>query len=150
MRATPIFCGRWEYFGRGSRSECESRVGERAAIAEDAADRGRPAAAVELRRAEEQLARGARHVGDGDRELDAEAFVELLEGDVGVAVLVDEPATPAQLDALIAAADCFVSLHRGEGLGLHLAAALWLGGAPTPARATAVATRLRERNCRNA
>ena len=31
MRATPIFCGRWEYFGRGSRSECDSRVGERAA-----------------------------------------------------------------------------------------------------------------------
>jgi glycosyltransferase involved in cell wall biosynthesis len=28
--------------------------------------------------------------------------------------------------ALLAAADCLVSLHRGEGLGLQLAAAMWL------------------------
>jgi glycosyltransferase involved in cell wall biosynthesis len=29
--------------------------------------------------------------------------------------------------ALVAAADCMVSLHRSEGLGLHLAEAMWLG-----------------------
>jgi glycosyltransferase involved in cell wall biosynthesis len=36
--------------------------------------------------------------------------------------------------ALVAHADCFVSLHRSEGLGLHLAEAMWLG---TPVIATA-------------
>ena len=35
--------------------------------------------------------------------------------------------------ALVAAADCMVSLHRSEGLGLHLAEAMWLG---TPTIAT--------------
>jgi GT2 family glycosyltransferase len=35
--------------------------------------------------------------------------------------------------ALVAAADCFVSLHRSEGLGLHIAEAMWLG---TPVIAT--------------
>ena len=35
--------------------------------------------------------------------------------------------------ALAAAADCMVSLHRSEGLGLHLAEAMWLG---TPTIAT--------------
>jgi glycosyltransferase involved in cell wall biosynthesis len=35
--------------------------------------------------------------------------------------------------ALVSAADCIVSLHRSEGLGLHLAEAMWLG---TPAIAT--------------
>ena len=42
-------------------------------------------------------------------------------------VVIDEHVPAERLDALIAAADCFVSLHRGEGLGLHLAAAMWLG-----------------------
>ena len=35
--------------------------------------------------------------------------------------------------ALVSAADCMVSLHRSEGLGLHLAEAMWLG---TPTIAT--------------
>src|SRR3954470_14746383 len=35
--------------------------------------------------------------------------------------------------ALVSAADCLVSLHRSEGLGLHLAEAMWLG---TPVIAT--------------
>jgi len=35
--------------------------------------------------------------------------------------------------ALVGAADCMVSLHRSEGLGLHLAEAMWLG---TPTIAT--------------
>jgi glycosyltransferase involved in cell wall biosynthesis len=41
--------------------------------------------------------------------------------------VIDEHVEAERLDALIAAADCFVSLHRGEGLGLHLASAMWLG-----------------------
>ena len=36
--------------------------------------------------------------------------------------------------ALVRAADCLVSLHRSEGLGMHLAEAMWLG---TPTIATA-------------
>ena len=35
--------------------------------------------------------------------------------------------------ALLSAADCLVSLHRSEGLGLHCAEAMWLG---TPVIAT--------------
>ena len=35
--------------------------------------------------------------------------------------------------ALLAAADCYVSLHRSEGLGLHIAESMWLG---TPVVAT--------------
>jgi glycosyltransferase involved in cell wall biosynthesis len=42
-------------------------------------------------------------------------------------------ARPDQM-ALVRAADCLVSLHRSEGLGLHLAEAMWLG---TPTIATA-------------
>jgi glycosyltransferase involved in cell wall biosynthesis len=45
----------------------------------------------------------------------------------------DEALDRADQMALIAAADCMVSLHRSEGLGLHLAEAMWLG---TPTIAT--------------
>jgi glycosyltransferase involved in cell wall biosynthesis len=45
----------------------------------------------------------------------------------------DETLDRADQMALVAAADCMVSLHRSEGLGLHLAEAMWLG---TPAIAT--------------
>jgi glycosyltransferase involved in cell wall biosynthesis len=45
----------------------------------------------------------------------------------------DEALTRADQMALVAAADCMVSLHRSEGLGLHLAEAMWLG---TPTIAT--------------
>ncbi len=45
----------------------------------------------------------------------------------------DETLTRADQMALVAAADCMVSLHRSEGLGLHLAEAMWLG---TPVIAT--------------
>ena len=38
----------------------------------------------------------------------------------------DETLTRADQMALVAAADCMVSLHRSEGLGLHLAEAMWL------------------------
>jgi glycosyltransferase involved in cell wall biosynthesis len=45
----------------------------------------------------------------------------------------DEHLTRDDQMALVATADCLVSLHRSEGLGLHLAEAMWLG---TPTIAT--------------
>lgn len=48
-------------------------------------------------------------------------------------VVWDEHLTRPDQMALVAAADCLVSLHRSEGLGLHLAEAMWLG---TPTIAT--------------
>lgn len=47
--------------------------------------------------------------------------------------IIDRYVSSAELDALIAAADVYVSLHRSEGLGLHLATAMWVG---TPVIAT--------------
>ncbi len=41
--------------------------------------------------------------------------------------LIDGFVDRADMIGMIAAADCLVSLHRGEGLGLHLAEAMWLG-----------------------
>ena len=49
-------------------------------------------------------------------------------------LLIDTHLDPADHAALVANADCFVSLHRSEGLGLHLAEAMWLA---TPVIATA-------------
>jgi glycosyltransferase involved in cell wall biosynthesis len=40
--------------------------------------------------------------------------------------LIDRYATRAEKDALIAACDCYVSLHRAEGFGLPLAEAMYL------------------------
>jgi GT2 family glycosyltransferase/glycosyltransferase involved in cell wall biosynthesis len=43
------------------------------------------------------------------------------------AIIVDERLPGAELNGLIAASDCYVSLHRSEGLGLTLAEAMMLG-----------------------
>jgi len=48
-------------------------------------------------------------------------------------VVVDRHLDRADQMALIREADCLVSLHRSEGLGLHLLEAMWLG---TPTLAT--------------
>jgi glycosyltransferase involved in cell wall biosynthesis len=48
-------------------------------------------------------------------------------------VLWDEYLSRPDQMALMGAADCLVSLHRSEGLGLHLAEAMWVG---TPTIAT--------------
>ena len=48
-------------------------------------------------------------------------------------ILWDEHLSRPDQMALIRSADCLVSLHRSEGLGLHLAEAMWLG---TPTIAT--------------
>jgi glycosyltransferase involved in cell wall biosynthesis len=42
-------------------------------------------------------------------------------------ILLDEYVTGAQKNAMIAAADCFVSLHRSEGFGIPAAEAMLLG-----------------------
>jgi glycosyltransferase involved in cell wall biosynthesis len=42
-------------------------------------------------------------------------------------VFWDERLSREDQMALVAASDCLVSLHRSEGLGLHLAEAMWLG-----------------------
>ncbi len=47
--------------------------------------------------------------------------------------VVDRHMTRADQMALIAQSDCLISLHRSEGLGLHLMEAMWLG---TPVIAT--------------
>lgn len=62
-------------------------------------------------------------------ERDAEAHGRLLqavEDDPRVTVL-DRPLPGPEKDALIAACDCYLSLHRVEGFGLPLAEALLLG-----------------------
>jgi glycosyltransferase involved in cell wall biosynthesis len=41
--------------------------------------------------------------------------------------VIDRSLPRAEKDALIAACDCYVSLHRAEGFGITLAEAMWLG-----------------------
>ncbi|MDO8630632.1 MAG: glycosyltransferase family 4 protein, partial [Phycisphaerales bacterium] len=41
--------------------------------------------------------------------------------------IVDRYVSAAQKDAMVAACDCYVSLHRSEGFGLTPAEAMWLG-----------------------
>lgn len=53
---------------------------------------------------------------------------EAIGGDARI-ILHDDPLPQAEFDALFAAADVFVSLHRSEGFGLSIAAAL-LAGTP--------------------
>jgi hypothetical protein len=48
-------------------------------------------------------------------------------GDDERITVVDRHLTPAEHAALMAASDCYLSLHRSEGLGLHLLEAMWLG-----------------------
>ena len=70
---------------------------------------------------------GARH-----RPRDHERLRRAAAGRADIRVWDGELGRPEQM-ALIAESDCVVSLHRAEGLGLHLAEAMWLG---TPTIAT--------------
>ncbi|MFN3255079.1 MAG: DUF2142 domain-containing protein [Ilumatobacter sp.] len=70
---------------------------------------------------------------NGDqRPDDLQRILDAAGGDPSITV-VDRYVTDVELDALIAAADVYVSLHRSEGLGLHLATAMWVD---TPVLAT--------------
>ena len=96
-------------------------------------ERKNPAGAIEaFRAAVPDLRSGVRLVVktiNGDqRPDDLRRIVDAAADDPRITVL-DRYVDDADLHALIAAADVFVSLHRGEGLGLHLAAAMWLGTA---------------------
>ncbi len=65
-------------------------------------------------------------VKQGDR--DATAWIEENLGEVGHdVVVIDRPLTAHETQSLIAACDCFVSLHRSEGFGRGAAEAMWLG-----------------------
>ncbi|MFL6514235.1 MAG: glycosyltransferase [Chthoniobacterales bacterium] len=57
------------------------------------------------------------------------AVRESLERDTEGAkvVFMDSHMTPAEISALFASADCYVSLHRSEGFGLGMAQAMYLG-----------------------
>lgn len=64
---------------------------------------------------------------NGERKPAAARLVRDLAGDDPRIVLIDRHLDAADQAALVANADCLVSLHRGEGLGLHIAEAMWLG-----------------------
>ena len=57
---------------------------------------------------------------------DVATIAEACGGDPRIE-LVDEHLDDARHHALLAAADCLVSLHRSEGYGLHPALAMWSG-----------------------
>jgi glycosyltransferase involved in cell wall biosynthesis len=69
----------------------------------------------------------------GDRRPSAVARLEAAIGDDARIEIRDEHLDAPDQLALIESADALVSLHRSEGLGLHLAEAMWLG---TPVLAT--------------
>lgn len=70
---------------------------------------------------------------NADRKPAQARMVRDLVGDDARIVLLDRHLGAADQAALVAHASCLVSLHRGEGLGLHVAEAMWLG---TPVIAT--------------
>jgi glycosyltransferase involved in cell wall biosynthesis len=64
---------------------------------------------------------------NAERKPAAARLVRDLAADDPRVVLLDRHLDAADQAALVAHADCLVSLHRGEGLGLHVAEAMWLG-----------------------
>jgi len=65
------------------------------------------------------------HAGTFGREM-----ARMREAAAGANVVFeDRTLRKAEVNALLAACDCFVSLHRAEGFGLCLAEAMWLGKA---------------------
>ena len=64
---------------------------------------------------------------NGDIRPGSGAALTAAVGDDPRIELRDGYVPDAEQAALIAAADVFVSLHRSEGLGLHIAEAMWLG-----------------------
>jgi glycosyltransferase involved in cell wall biosynthesis len=70
---------------------------------------------------------------NGDRKPVDVGRVRDAAGDDSRILMWDEHVDAATQAGLIASADVFVSLHRSEGLGLHIVDAMWLG---TPVIAT--------------
>ncbi len=74
---------------------------------------------------------GAAHLvlksANGDkRHEDLDALVEAAKGRPDITV-IDDYVPAGRMDAIIAACDCYVSLHRAEGFGLGMATAMSLG-----------------------
>jgi glycosyltransferase involved in cell wall biosynthesis len=70
---------------------------------------------------------------NGDRHPDKRARLEEAAAGRADIHLIDRYATAAEKNAMLAACDCYVSLHRAEGFGLPLAEAMYMG---TPVIAT--------------
>lgn len=64
---------------------------------------------------------------NGERKPAAARMLRDTVGDDPRIRLIDRHVDAADQAAMLANADIFVSLHRGEGLGLHIAEAMWLG-----------------------
>lgn len=75
---------------------------------------------------------------NGGQRLDDMAAVAAACGDDQRIEMLDEHLDDAQHHALLASADCLVSLHRSEGYGLHPAIAMWLGTAVIATRYSGV------------
>ena len=58
----------------------------------------------------------------------AREWIEDLAGELeGRVIFINQPLSQYETQSLIAACDCFVSLHRSEGFGRVIAEAMWLG-----------------------
>ncbi len=75
---------------------------------------------------------------NGDQRPDDVASTRAVCGGDPRIEFVDEHLDDAHHHALLAAADCLVSLHRSEGYGLHPALAMWLGTAVVATRYSSV------------
>src|SRR5262249_1806412 len=64
---------------------------------------------------------------NGEAQADAVARLRDAAAERKDVLIKDAYLSPSEKDALTAACDCYVSLHRSEGLGLTLADAMWLG-----------------------
>lgn len=62
-----------------------------------------------------------------DRDPDAHAKLRAAAADHRDIHLLERTLPRAERDALIAGADCYVSLHRAEGFGYTMAESMWLG-----------------------
>ncbi|MFT4866644.1 MAG: glycosyltransferase involved in cell wall biosynthesis [Ilumatobacter sp.] len=66
---------------------------------------------------------------NGDKRAESLRRITTLVASSGMSErieVLDEFLSDTDMTAMVAAADCLVSLHRGEGLGLHMADAMWL------------------------
>jgi glycosyltransferase involved in cell wall biosynthesis/SAM-dependent methyltransferase len=64
---------------------------------------------------------------NGDRQRDAQAELRMATGSRQDILLLEDYLNFAERTALMAHADCYVSLHRSEGLGLTMAESMALG-----------------------
>jgi glycosyltransferase involved in cell wall biosynthesis len=93
-------------------------------------ERKNPLAVIEAFRRSFEPGAGARLVLkciNQDRDPDAHARLLAAAGESPAITVMDRYLTPGENLNLTALCDCYVSLHRAEGLGLVMAEAMWLG-----------------------